>query len=143
MTQHAPSAEDLKAGFVHQTLTPIAGEPSYRSIDRLQTQCIRNAATVPLPASGGHSGCAGVAESPAMYLLRTGTHFNRPVFPGDQPLYPAGATDAQRENTLNTWKNRTRTYLTIQRTEILLLSMVERTSPESTMILMDLACARF
>jgi hypothetical protein len=60
-------------------------------------------------------------------LLRTANHFNRPAYPEDAPIYPPGADTNQREATLQAWQTRTSQYLTCQRIETILLSMLENT----------------
>jgi hypothetical protein len=82
MSIRAPSVDDLKAGFVYKRLDPIGGEPTYATLQCLFTQLIRNATSVASQLCGGHFGLSGLAKDPAVYLLRTGTQFNRPVYPG-------------------------------------------------------------
>lgn len=121
----APSAEDIKAGFVFQTLDTIIGEPNYNTLELIHTQCIRNATTVDSRLGGGGHGHAGLVELPDVYLLRTGHHFNRPAYPGDAPVYDVEATAAQRATSLHNWQNRSQQYQTCQRLERILQSMVE------------------
>jgi hypothetical protein len=125
MASKAPSLEDIKAGFVFHTLNTIVGEPTYKSLELIHSQCIRNATTVDTRLGGGGHGHAGLVEFPDVYLLRTGNHFNRPAYPGDSPHYALGADPQQREATLLLWHNSTRIYLTCQRIEKILLSMLE------------------
>jgi hypothetical protein len=122
----APSVEDLKAGFVYERLDPIVGKPTYATLQRLFTQLICNATSVASQLGGGHFGLSGLAEDPAVYLLRTGTHFNRPVYPGELPIYPVGATAAVQATALATWTANTKEYLTVQRAEALLLTLLEK-----------------
>ena len=126
MALRAPSVEDLKAGFVYERLDPINGEPTYATLQRLFTQLIRNATSVSSRLGGGQFGLSGLAEDPAVYLLRTGTHFNRPAYPGDQPIYPIGTTPAAQATILDTWTANTKDYLTVQQTETLLLMLLEK-----------------
>jgi hypothetical protein len=125
MTSRAQSLDDIKSGFVFQTLDTIVGEPTYKSLELTHTQCIRNATTIDSRLGGGSHGHAGLVEFPDVYLLRTGSHFNRPLYPGDSPLYAIGADPQQREATLLLWQNNSRIYITCQRIEKLLLSMLE------------------
>jgi hypothetical protein len=125
MTSGAPSADSIKAGFVFTSLDPIVGEPTYRTLDLAHTQSIRNATTITSRLGGGSHGHAGLVEFPDVYLLRTAHHFNRPVYPGEAPTYPIGATDQQRDDLLLIWQQHTKAYLTCQRVEQILLSMLE------------------
>jgi hypothetical protein len=125
LTPKAPSPEDIKAGFVFPQLDTIVGEPTYTTLATAHTQCIRNATTIDTRLGGGGHGHAGLVEFPDVYLLRTGQHFNRPIFPGDAPLYTVGADPNQRETTLRAWMSRTSQYLACQRIEKILLSLLE------------------
>lgn len=124
-TIKAPSSEDIKAGFVFPTLDTIVGEPNYTTLELAHTQCIRNATTLDSRLGGGGHGHAGLVEFPDVYLLRTGTHFNRPPYPGDGPIYPIDASAAQRATTLHQWQVHQAQYQTCQRIEKILLSMLE------------------
>ena len=114
MSVRVPSVEDLKAGFVYEWLNPIGGEPTYATLQRLFTQLIRNATSVSSRLGGGQFGLSGLAEDPAVYLLCTGTHFNRLAYPGKLPIYPLGATPAVQATILATWTANTKEYLTVQ-----------------------------
>jgi hypothetical protein len=126
MSVRAPSVEDIRAGFVYDRLDPIGGEPTYATLQRLFTQLIRNATSVASRLGGGQFGLSGLAEDPAVYLLRTGTHFNRPVYPGELPIYPLGAVPADQATILATWTANTKEFLTVQRAEALLLMLLEK-----------------
>jgi hypothetical protein len=125
MTSSAPSADAIKSGFVFASLDPIVGEPTYRTLDLAHTQCIRNATTINSRLGGGGHGHAGLVEFPDVYLLRTAHHFNRPIYPGEAPSYPIGASDQERADLLLAWQQHTKAYLTCQRVEQILLSMLE------------------
>jgi hypothetical protein len=84
----APSVEDLKAGFVYEQLDPIGGEPTYATLQRLFTQLIPNATSVVSRLGGGQFGLSGLAEEPAVYLLRTGTLFFLPGILANNPSTP-------------------------------------------------------
>jgi hypothetical protein len=122
----APSVEDLKAGFVYKRLDPISGKPTYATLQRLFTQLIRNATSVSSTPGGGQFGLSGLAEDPAVYLLRTGTHFNGPAYPGEQPIYPPGSTPDAQAAILATWTANTKEFLTVQHAETLLLMHFEK-----------------
>jgi hypothetical protein len=121
----APSSESIRSGFVFTSLDPIVGEPTYRTLDLAHTQCIRNATTITSRLGGGGHGHAGLVEFPDVYLLRTAHHFNRPIYPGEAPAYPIGATDQERDDILLLWQQHTKAYNTCQRVEQILLSMLE------------------
>jgi hypothetical protein len=122
----APSVADLKAGFVYERLDPISGEPMYATLQRLFTQLIRNATSVSSPLGGGQFGLSSLAEDPAVYLLCTGIHFNRPAYPGEQPIYPPGSTPDAQATILATWTANTKELLTVQRAGTLLLMLLEK-----------------
>jgi hypothetical protein len=61
-----------------------------------------------------------------VYLLRTGTHFNRLAYPGEQPIYPLGTTPTVQATILATWTANTKEFLTVQRAEALLLMLLEK-----------------
>ena len=123
----APSPDNICAAFVFPRLDTIVREPTYKTLALAHTQCIRNATTTASRLSGGGHGHAGLVEFPDVYLLRTAQHFNRPAFPGDMPTYPPNADANQREATLYAWQTQTSQYLTCQRIETILLSMLENT----------------
>eukprot|EP00957_Ditylum_brightwellii_P106447 8120815-Ditylum_brightwellii.AAC.1 len=72
MTIGAPSVEDIKASFAHQTLDKINGEPQYADIEKLQHQCVCNATALESTLSGGNNGLDGLAEFLVVYHTRTG-----------------------------------------------------------------------
>jgi hypothetical protein len=121
----APSPDDIRASFVFPTLDTIVGEPTYKTLALAHTQCIRNATSTASRLGGGAHGHAGLVEFPDVYLLRTAQHFNRPLFPGDMPPYLPNTDANQREATLFAWQTQTSQYLTCQRIEVILLSMLE------------------
>jgi hypothetical protein len=127
VTPKAPSPDDIRAAFVFPRLDTIVGEPTYKTLALAHTQCIRNATTTASRLGGGGHGHAGLVEFPDVYLLRTAQHFNRPAFPGDMPTYPPNADANQRKAILYAWQTQTSQYLTCQRIETILLSMLENT----------------
>ncbi len=126
MSVNAPSIEDIKGAFVHNPLDKIVGQPNFATLNRLSTQTIQNGVTVTSRLGGGNSGLAGLSEAPDIYLLRTGVFFNRPPQPPAQPVYPDAATKAIRVQFNLTWKSAMVEWTTVQRTETLQLSMLER-----------------
>ena len=79
--------------FEFSELSPIHGEPSYETLDKLLKQLKANARTVHSNLGGGAHGHLGLVISPASYALLSPLHpFNRPVFPGAQAVIPPGTT---------------------------------------------------
>jgi hypothetical protein len=125
MAMRAPSLDDIRAGFVFTALDTIVGEPTYKSIELAHNQCIRNATTVDSQLGGGHHGHSGMVEFPDVYFLRTAFHFNRPNHPGDTPPYLPGMETAAREACNALFDYNTKVFLTCQRVEKVLMSMLE------------------
>ena len=94
--QSTPSQDDIKTSFPFPALDKLIGEPTYETINKLETQVIRNAATVEITLPLPHHNLSGIVEQPAVYLLRTGGPFPRPMYPGNSPVFPPGSTVAQR-----------------------------------------------
>ena len=99
-TVNAPSLEDIKAGFTYQRFTPVIGEPTYNSIAQLETEAIRNVATVECRMAPPHHNLCGMIEQPANYQLRVGAAFLNTPYPRDAPTYPACCTAAQKRVTI-------------------------------------------
>eukprot|EP00957_Ditylum_brightwellii_P164260 12505335-Ditylum_brightwellii.AAC.1 len=97
MAIKAPSIEDIKAGFKHDPINPIEGEPMYKSIEHLQNQLICYAATLELTLGGGLNGLAGLVDFLQVYLLRTGHNFIWTPNLGEAPVFPPMLTQAQRD----------------------------------------------
>ena len=95
--QSTPSQDDIKTSFPFSTLDKLIGEPTYESINRLETQVIRNAATVEITLPPPHHNLSGIVEQPQVYILRTGGPFPCPAYPGDSPVFPHGSNVAQRQ----------------------------------------------
>ena len=120
-----PSADDIKAAFTFNAFERMTGEPTYTILYKLETQATRNAATVSIRLNPPHINCAGIVEQPAVYVLRVGVPFPRPIYPGDVIVYPAGSTVIQRANLLTTYNLQLKNYNTCQITENLLKTMLE------------------
>ena len=121
----SPSADDLRAAFTFTRFDPIQGEPSYESLYKLETQATRNAATVAVRLPPPHINLSGIVEQPAVYVLRVGAPFPRPIYPGDTPTFPAGTTVADRQTLTSAHAANMRSYLTCQTTENILKTMLE------------------
>ena len=72
---NAPSANDLRATFKFSRFDPIVGEPSYKTLFKLETQATRNAATVVICLPPPHTNLSSIVEQPAVYILRVGATF--------------------------------------------------------------------
>ena len=121
----APTADAIKTAFTFPTFDRIVGEPTYNTLYKLETQATRNAATVTVRLPPPHINCSGLVEQPAVYVLRVGGPFPRPAYPGDQPLFPVGATVVARANIQNVFDAELRNFNTCQTTENVLKTMLE------------------
>ena len=92
----ALTADEVKALFPFPRLDPIVGEPNYRNLQKLETQVIRNAATIDSGLAHPHNDLSGIVEQTPIYILRVGTPFPRPANPGANPVFPHGANAAER-----------------------------------------------
>lgn len=108
--QNTPSNEDIKMQFPFMSFDCIINEPNYESIKKLETQTICNAATVELTLAPPHNNCSGLVEMPQIYLLRTGTPFPRPIYPGDALTFPNGSNVAQRAQIQQAYNAALRNY---------------------------------
>ena len=95
----APTIEDIRGGFPYPQLTPINGEPTFQSIDQLETECIRNASTVECRLPAPHINLCGYIEQLANYLLRVGAAFPQEQYPGNVPIFPNCCSQTVRNNT--------------------------------------------
>ena len=73
--QSTPSTDDIKQNFPFPQLTKIIGEPTYENIRKLETQMIRNAASIEITINLPHNNLLGLVEQAQVYLIRTGAHF--------------------------------------------------------------------
>ena len=119
------SADDIKASFTFPTLDRLDGEPTYDSLNRLETQATRNASTVSIRLAPPHTNLSGLVEQPTVYVLRTGGPFPRPPYPGDRPAIPPRATDVQRQNIINAHAANMKNFLLCHTTESILKTMLE------------------
>ena len=83
---------DYTIMFEKPELTPIVGEPTYDSLERLLKELKANARQIHSNLSGGTHGHLGLVISPASYQLISPIAFNRPAFPGTAPVIPANAS---------------------------------------------------
>ena len=120
-----PSADDIKAAFTFPVFEKIIGEPTYSTLYRLETQAPRNAATVSIRLPPPHNNLAGIAEQPAVYILRVGAPFPRPIYPGYSPIFPVNSTVVQRATITNRHNINMNNFNLCEATENILKTMVE------------------
>lgn len=78
--------------FEKSELTPIRGEPTYHTLERLLKELKANARNVHSNLGGGAHGHLGLVISPASYAHISAVPFTRPAFPGTTAVIPGGAT---------------------------------------------------
>lgn len=118
----APTNEELKTQFQHESAPPIQGQPTHEALRQLQTICNVNASKISfqnLP-----QGLLGISMEPQIYFLNCGVNFHRPPYPGNAPPYQPGQTADQRQEVKDQWELDTVAYETVNRTEKLLLNIV-------------------
>ena len=125
MRTNRPSAKDIKAAFKFSAFDKIIGEPTYSTLYKLETQATRNAATVSIRLPTPHNKLVGIVEQPAVYILRVGTPFPRPIYPVDSPIFPANSTTVQRATITNRYIIIMNNYNTYEATDNILKTMVE------------------
>ena len=101
---------DYRDLFEKRDLTPIRGEPTYDTLELLLKELKANARNVHSNLGGGNFGHLGLVISPASYALISPVPFNRPVFPGAQPVIPVGATQHMSNTIRDLWKENLRVY---------------------------------
>lgn len=119
----APSSDDIKGRFPVPNPPKIEGLPTYESLTRLRKAQCQNAAAIEYGNSD--SGCLGLVLDPNVYYLRYGNHFQRAVYPGLLPAYPANATDTERENIKHSHKLNLTAYEITERVETLLKTQIK------------------
>ena len=111
---NAPSANDLQAAFKFLRLDPIVGKPSYEILFKLKNQTTHTAATVVICLPPPHTNLSGIVEQPAVHILRVGSTFPRPPYPGDAEHFPVGSTLMQRQNIQAAYDANIKNFLTCQ-----------------------------
>jgi hypothetical protein len=82
--------------FLHPSIPPILGIPSYSTIAELHLKLNANAASVFSSLGDGSThGLLALTVSDTIYNMPSATPFVHPVNPGPQPIIPAGATGPQ------------------------------------------------
>ena len=89
MTGSSPHSNvDYTTMFEKPDLTPIMGEPTYETLERLLKELQANARQVHSNLGGGNHGHLGLVLSPTSYALISAILFARPIFPGSQVITP-------------------------------------------------------
>ena len=78
--------------FEKSELTPIRGEPTYSTLERLLKELKANASTVHSTLGGGAHGHLGLVISLTSYAHLSAIPFTRPAFPGTAAIIPPGST---------------------------------------------------
>ena len=92
-----PSTDAIEAKFPHKTLTKIEGQPTYADFFCLREELYRNALSSKPPFGGGNHGHLGACMDPVTYVIETGgSSWTVPASAGMFPLFPAGATDDEK-----------------------------------------------
>ena len=92
-----PKEKDLVELFQYKELDKILGQPTYEKLLWLRKQLTRNATKVESPFGGGKTGHAGMVLKPVIFDKKEGTEpWNVPESQGACPIYPAGATEAEK-----------------------------------------------
>jgi hypothetical protein len=92
---NVPEVDTIIASFTNK-IPKIQGAPDFSSLSELKQLLGANAAEKDTTLGGGANGCLGLILTAAQYnTIAPGTLFVTPIFPGNQPIIPAGATAAQ------------------------------------------------
>ena len=92
--QSIPLQDNIKISFPFPTLDKLIRETTYESINTLETQVIRNAATVEINLPPTHHNLSRIVEQLQVYIIRTGGPFLRLAYPEDSPTFPNRSTIA-------------------------------------------------
>jgi hypothetical protein len=92
---NVPEVDTIIASFTNK-IPKIQGAPDFSSLSELKQLLGANAAEKDTILGGGANGYLGLILTAAEYnTIAPGTPFVTPIFPGNQPIIPAGATAAQ------------------------------------------------
>jgi hypothetical protein len=92
------STDAITALSTEPPLSPIATsteEPTYASLKRAQQQLNSHATSIHSHGGNGSHGHLVLTVSAATYISITGTPFQAPVNPTEQPDHPRGSTEAE------------------------------------------------
>ena len=89
--------ESVLALMPHNTLTKIDGEPTHKSMNKLEKELGSNLIAVPCPW-GRNKGHLGILQDATVFTQRNGGPFTPPIqAPPTYPDIPPAASTAQRE----------------------------------------------
>jgi hypothetical protein len=92
---NVPEVDTIIASFTNK-IPKIQGAPDFSSLSELKQLLGANAAEKDTTLGGSANGYLGLILTAAQYnTIAPGTPFVTPIFPGNQPIIPAGATAAQ------------------------------------------------
>jgi hypothetical protein len=121
MLSRIPSVKDTY--FQHKVLTPVAGKPTYESLQNILNELKANASSVPSTLGGGQHGHLGLLISDTRYTALANTlHWVSPGNPG--PFDPPDSTGPQIEAAKDVWKELKQTFELSQATEKALIAQV-------------------
>jgi hypothetical protein len=104
--------------FPTPVLTPVVGKPTNTSLKLLQRELNANAMSVSSNRGGGIHGHLSLTISPAEFqALTNNVVFVIPVYPGNAPFHPPGATNAQITETNRQYKADLDEYRVFNNTE--------------------------
>lgn len=100
------SSIDPNLSFPHATLTRIVGKPTFQGVQQIKKQLISNAVSVPSNRGNGVLGHAVIVLGQAAYdaIAGPGNNWIDPINPGNAPVIPNGATQAQILNAQHQWE---------------------------------------
>lgn len=97
---------DPSTSFPHAELKPVVGKPSFHDVQQLKKQLISNAVSVASNRGNGALGHAVIVLGQAGYnaIAGPGNNWINPANPGNAPVIPVGATQAQILNAQHQWE---------------------------------------
>jgi hypothetical protein len=95
----APSDDStITDNFPHKHISPIVGQPTYKTIHELHLELNENTVKVNSNLGNGNLGYLGVTVEPAIYNTLSAQPFVAPPNPGAFALFPEGAQGPQIAN---------------------------------------------
>ena len=90
------SVDHITECFPNQHIARIQGEPSQKSISKIEKLTIENAASIHSNLGGGNLGYIGLVTKPSKYVIISGgTTFTEHPNPPTLPIIPQGSTQPQ------------------------------------------------
>ena len=106
-----PSIDSIiEESFLHPTIPPITGLPTYDTIAGFLCHLNANAASVHSERGGGLLEHLALTVSPAVYTTLSNVIFTVPINPGAVPVVPNNATTAQIQTLLGNHKENLRLW---------------------------------